>query len=221
MYTRVYDFMCDSGRFIPERRFREIKSAFRVVDKSKCNEKDVWWPVRSFIQKFNENRRRSIYPSYKCVVDESMCAFRGSGLPHVSFVPRKPEPVGLELKTLADTESGVMLCLEMCEGKEAMSSKKYRPDLGSSVATTRRLVEDSGISGTGRIVCGDSWFASLKTAAELMNDGVYFIGNVKTAHSCFPKQHLQSLVGEGTTRGDHAVMTAKVEDTQFFCTRLE
>lgn len=46
-------------------------------------------------------------------------------MPHSSFVPRKPEPIGCEIKSLADGESGVLLFLEIEEGKDAMSRKQY------------------------------------------------------------------------------------------------
>jgi hypothetical protein len=42
-----------------------------------------------------------------CVLDESMSAWRPrttkhGGLPHISFVMQKPEPLGTEFKTAAD-----------------------------------------------------------------------------------------------------------------------
>ena len=36
--------------------------------------------------------------------------------PHLSWVPRKPEPLGVELKTVGDALSGIMLRIEICEG---------------------------------------------------------------------------------------------------------
>ncbi len=42
-----------------------------------------------------------------------MSAYRGKGMPHLSFVKRKPEPLGCELKTVADGLTGIMLFLEV------------------------------------------------------------------------------------------------------------
>lgn len=36
-----------------------------------------------------------------------------AGMPHVSYVPRKPEPTGAELKSICDAESGVMLRVDL------------------------------------------------------------------------------------------------------------
>ena len=46
-----------------------------------------------------------------------MWAWTGQGMPHLSYVPRKPEPLGAEVKNLCDGISGVMLYLELQEGK--------------------------------------------------------------------------------------------------------
>ena len=51
---------------------------------------------------FNETRARNVHASWKVVIDESMFAFKGQDSPHLSLVPRKPEPVGIEIKNVAD-----------------------------------------------------------------------------------------------------------------------
>jgi hypothetical protein len=60
-------------------------------------------------------------PQHKCihyclglVVDESMIPWKGNtgaaGLvPHLSFVKRKPEPLGVELKTVCDCSTGATM----------------------------------------------------------------------------------------------------------------
>ena len=45
----------------------------------------------------------------------------------------------------------------------------------------------------GRIVCADSYFASVPAAAELKRLGLYFIGVVKTASRMFPQDYLARL----------------------------
>ena len=56
---------------------------------------------------------------------------------------------------------------------------------------------------TKRIVCGDSYFASVSTAKELLRLGMRFIGVVKTAHKSFPVSYLSSLTigARGEWRG--------------------
>ena len=53
-------------------------------------------------------------------------------------------------------------------------------------------------AGSGRVVIGDAWFGSYRTAVALLQQGLFFVGNVKNAHKRFPKKELKALV---TTRG--------------------
>jgi hypothetical protein len=54
--------------------------------------------------------------------------------------------------------------------------------------------------GTNRIVCADSYFASVGAAKELYRNGLQFIGFVKTATRGYPKTYLTSV--ELQNRGD-------------------
>ena len=44
------------------------------------------------------------------------------GLPNISFIKRKPKPLGTELKNGVDSDSGVMICAEIQEGNWAEGS---------------------------------------------------------------------------------------------------
>ena len=67
---------------------------------------DPWAQFRWLVDGFNETRRRELTPGKrkKLNPDESMFTWKGKsgvgGLPHLSFVKRKPEPLGLESKTV-------------------------------------------------------------------------------------------------------------------------
>ncbi len=74
-----------------------------------------------------------------------------------------------------------------------------------------RLVENW--FGSGRVVCGDSLFSSFATALELRKKGLYFIGNVKTAHTNFPKQFFK--VYQFANRGDSCSLVANVDTFDF------
>ncbi len=93
-------------------RFEAIKAQF-ATHPLNPDYSDRWYPIRDFVDRFNKNRRENIFPSWRVVVDECMCAWRGKDLPHLSFIPRKPEPYGVEFKSIADGESGVLLTLEI------------------------------------------------------------------------------------------------------------
>lgn len=60
---------------------------------------DPWWQFEDAIIQFNNNRRQRVQASPWLVVDESMSAWRPrttatGGLPNISFIIRKPEPLG-------------------------------------------------------------------------------------------------------------------------------
>ena len=64
--------------------------------------------------------------------DESMSAWTSAKpdclpdtMPHKTKIIRKPKGVGCEIKNLADGRTGVMLQLEIHEGKEAMGNKDW------------------------------------------------------------------------------------------------
>ncbi len=76
-------------------------------------------------------RFRSEQKEARCVTcwkvrDELISAFRPrtrktGNLPHLSYLLRKPKPLGTEFKCCADTGTGLLLCMEVQEGKEPMA----------------------------------------------------------------------------------------------------
>eukprot|EP00962_Isochrysis_galbana_P061441 scaffold37325_cov309-Isochrysis_galbana.AAC.1 len=68
-----------------------------------------------------------------------------------------------------------MLHIEICEGKLRHIDQKHYHEFGHTTATTLRMTEPW--HGSGRVVFGDSWFAGLKTARELLERGMHFIGD--------------------------------------------
>jgi hypothetical protein len=61
----------------------------------------------------NANRRKHLHTDGDSTLDESMSAFQPrldklGGLPNISYIKRKPTPLGTEFKTICDTETGVM-----------------------------------------------------------------------------------------------------------------
>ena len=64
-------------------------------------------------------------------------------LPHITFLLRKPKPLGTELKNVACSKTGIILFLEIQRGKEGMRQAKYSREHGGTTACTMRLVEGS------------------------------------------------------------------------------
>jgi hypothetical protein len=103
---------------VAEYRFRQIKSAFlwAFQDKTKADPEDEenydpWNLVLLMVDGYNANRHDWVAASIRKVLDETMSAWcpqttKTGGLPHLSFILRKPEPLGTEFKTIACTKTG-------------------------------------------------------------------------------------------------------------------
>jgi hypothetical protein len=63
-------------------------------------------------------------------VDESMIFWRGGGEVTVVYQPRKPTQYGIEMKTAACADSGVLINAELTEGKLRDAQKAYRDQVG-------------------------------------------------------------------------------------------
>ena len=89
--------------------------------------------------------------------------------------------MGTEFKCVVDGLSGLVLWLEIQEGRDRMRSKEYQ-ELGTTAACTMRGVkgtegynifeqQDDEQVTTKRCYYGDSWFGSVKTAANIGKAG--------------------------------------------------
>ena len=59
------------------------------------------------------------------------------------------------------------------------------------------------LHGSGRVIHGDSAFASIACCTALLEHGLYFSGLLKTAHKEFPKKYCQDIAFQaGAQRGD-------------------
>ena len=118
-----------------ETRFNFIKKAwpkqFQLDIDDDEKESNKWWEVGHLVHGFNKNRQVTIASSRVKTMDESMSAFKPrttktGNLPNISYIKRKPQPLGTELKTVASKGSnGPMIWAEVQEGKIGMQNKKY------------------------------------------------------------------------------------------------
>ena len=81
------------------------------------NPDDPWNPIKALIEGFNNTRAQNVVASYVKVLDELMSGWsptttRWGGLPFLSFILRKPVPLGTEAKVVADALTGK--CDPMC-----------------------------------------------------------------------------------------------------------
>jgi hypothetical protein len=152
------------GHHLSEDRYRRITRCLSEAEPlpEGTSSRDRWRDITWVVTAFNKNRKSKVAPGWLLCVDESMIAWTGNGCPHISFVPRKPEPRGIEIKNLCDATSGLTLFLEI-------------QDFPAAIATTLRLldcVSESHVPPNLRIerLCAmGSWFASATCAKALWN----------------------------------------------------
>ena len=166
----------DFGKIMSKDRFERIlrywaRGPLGVEDKLG---EEPWAEVEWWVDGHNRVRTRWLRAGSLLTPDEIMMAWTGhsgpGGIPHLSFVKRKPQPLGAELKAVCDGSTGVCMFVEMQEGKERMRRKAFVEEYGATTACTVRMLNQMGMAETNletklkRVVTADSWFASLKTA---------------------------------------------------------
>ncbi len=201
-------------------RFEDINSPFRLEIRQLAHmgaeNYDPWHQVRKLIAGFNSSRVKLVTPGRFLCVDESMVFWKGleltfslKGLPHSSKQPRKPANEGVEFKTAACAQTGIMLGLDLLEGAAKQETKKYRAEVeNAGTAYVLRLCE--AWFGSQRIVVADSAFSSVSTLQHCARRGLGFMGIVKQASKKFPKRFLKAWCDPRTeaTRGSHMVLTS-------------
>jgi hypothetical protein len=80
------------------------------------------------------------------ILDESMSSYRPrttatGSLPNISFIFRKPEPLGTEFKCAACPIIDTMKCLEIQRGAKPMRVAKYSAEHGCTSEFSLRLFE--------------------------------------------------------------------------------
>ncbi|KAL5516031.1 hypothetical protein EMCRGX_G001287 [Ephydatia muelleri] len=135
-----------------------------------------WKYIQPLVTAFNATRRKFVEQETEVVIDESMgkwipfFANTPEGVSHLSKIIRNPQGIGVEYKNVVDAQTGIMLFLDIQEGKEAMEGKNR-----------------------GHVVHGDSAFASVATCTALLERSTYFSGLLKTVHKEFPKKFCQEM----------------------------
>ena len=166
--------------------------------------------IEHFINAFNKHRMKGFSAGSGIVLDESISAFRPffdntpEGIGWLVKMIRKPKGVGAELKNAACAVTGVMLFLELQEGKDEMAAKEFCEKFPKHAALVLRLTKQW--HGKAKVIYADSYFASLQTVKACMLFGLDFVGPIKNACAGFPKKFMHNgiwLLGEQPNqRGD-------------------
>ena len=118
-------------------------------------------------------------------------------LPQYSYIFRKPEPLGIEMKNVACYRLGAMLHLDIQNAKEDTNTLVFQKYTGGTAACMKRLIMTK--KGCGQLASNDTkfsdiWFSGLKTAEEAMDVGVDFCWPLKTSHKDFCLATLEKLM---------------------------
>ena len=168
--------------------------------------------VREFQDLINQNLVSKVWPGPTIVLDEGTSRWTGTdssrptGPPALTKMRGKPEPISHMIKTAADKDTGMIIRLELQEGKDAMAGKQFSDAMLPTTAVVRRLVHPW--IGSGRNVVADSWFTNKATVEKLLDVGLSFIGTVKIGKKGIPKDYFTGLQYDG--RGDHKVLHSDI-----------
>ena len=209
------------GRFgMSFKRFKKLRhlmgQCFDLAGEN-MDMKDPYRYCRFWPEEYNEHMQDIMTPGWILAPDESMSQFKPtlSGvsdtepgvhpddwdrIPNLDWVPRKPEPLGKELKTMCDGCCGAFINVEMQEGKERHSRMRWYEEWGHTTAQCLRLAQPWLASTLERVFVADSWFMGVRTAEALwtLSSGkMYALGDVKTNSSGFPKNEFISAVPPG------------------------
>ena len=136
-------------------------------------------------------------------------------LPNISYIIRKPEPLGTEFKTVCCPITGVMTYMEIQRGKEGMKNTRLQGTLGATTACTIRCSEGAHQGGTELkdSVKGDAWFGSVRCAIAMAQRGNAFFGQVKSNHSLFPKDYIEEALKDAPG-GVHIVLKSTHQEVE-------
>lgn len=178
------------GRYMSRKQFEQITSCITL-----SNNEDDEQQVLDYIKILNKTFQGAIIPSSTIVLDESMIKAYHRHMPGLKKIPRKPRPIGVELKILADGSTFIILNIEKHGSKESMQSIEgaaYSEEFGATVGCSLRLTKPYW--ETGRLVLGDAWFGSVKCVEQLRLRGLFAIMVVKNNHKNFPQSCLNMIV---------------------------
>ena len=134
---------------------------------------DEFRPIQQF---FNDRVADYFHPGVHIVIDESTSGWHGKdetrkdGPPALTHMKGKPESVSFMFKNICCVETGIMIAIELQEGKEVMATRRYTSSgEKSSTGVILRLVDY--LPGAGFILTGDAWFATLNALRKMAERG--------------------------------------------------
>ena len=176
------------SQYIKEFRFKEYRRFIPAAMASKDRQiaGDPWWQFSEYVDHFNETQLREVNFSLWHILDETMSALRPrksktGNLPNITFLLRKPEPLGTEFKDSGCSVHGGLRFLEIQRGRLGMHEKEFWSELGATGACTLRIAKGGAqptLEGQKEGVKADAWFGSVTCADALGQHGFKSIMSV-------------------------------------------
>ena len=132
-------------QYIKAYRFKEFRRFLpSIYENPEKKNTDPWWRFCDAVDQFNAIRKDLLRCYNEVCVDETMCAFKPQktktgGLPNITYIFTKPEPLGSEFKNGCCARSGVMLFMELQRGRKGMKDADHNRELGATAGCTLRL----------------------------------------------------------------------------------
>ena len=182
---------------------------------------DPHWFMDGPIKEFNEHYAKNFRASWLGTMDETGPAWHGqegegdyNKCPHITLIPRKPEPICALFNDIACAMSRVLNKLEFEKALKYHAELEHVHDLGSyNAAMTLRL--SSPWANRNGAVYGDSRFGQIKSAfGNWKNGKTHSMFDIKTGTGLFPRKEIIKLCPQA--HGSLVVMTAKIEDLTLY-----
>mmetsp|Transcript_13087 Transcript_13087/g.15367 ORF Transcript_13087/g.15367 Transcript_13087/m.15367 type:complete len:489 (-) Transcript_13087:196-1662(-) len=181
------------------------------------HERWKWKLISDFVDRFNEHQATRFMPSDIVCIDESMSKWYGLGGGWINiglhmYIAIDRNPVnGCEIQNVCCARSRIMMQIKIVETAEEEDEHTREDQAGMLHGTCIMLNllvpwHDDG----ERVVCGDSYFASVSAVIEMKKVGLRFISDIKTATKQFPMAYLSSR--EVIERGNSNALYTKDED---------
>lgn len=229
------------GRHMPKNWFKVWKSAIPMMWAPKTSwfkpKGELGWEIfTTALGLVREKRSKMLLKIVVALLGESMAGWRPKtqktgGLPNVTWEPRKPVPMGTQIRNGAEAFTGALVSLDIAQDVEIQRAKEHYGDeshlpskvpinaASSEVLRQAKMIwpgapEDRDEGDSARLLSGDAWFGSALSCVELkrrLDVDSGFV--VKSGTHLFPKKTLLNVLK--ARHGNHlagswVVMSAEI-----------
>ena len=186
---------------IPRDRFMDIWRFLHFVDNSTLNNDrtdpafDRLRKVRPIIDIISKQCQAIYSPHRELSIDEAMIKFKGRSSMK-QYMPKKPTKRGFKVWVRSDSYNGYVCDYEFYTGKQNNIA-----DIGLGGNVVTRLTRD--LVGKFYHVFADNFFSSIPLFQNLLKDGIYATGTLRSNRKQFPKDLKPYLKSGLPQRGFH------------------